>query len=461
MIELESRRLFCPNPGCAAETFAEQVPGLTQRHARRTPALGLVLEHIALALAGRAGARLAAKLGITVSRSLLIRLLRALPDPEIGQVRVLGVDDFAKRRGHSYATILIDLETGSPIDVLDDRQGDTLAAWLRQHPGVEIICRDRAGSYADGVAAGAPDAIQVADRFHLWKNLCDVVEATVRAHRSDLREPTPTTDVREHDGPVAEPHFAVVALPESHTAVRTRERHAAVHDLLAQGKTHTEICKILGLSDKTVRKFRHAATADQAYAGPRQSYRQIERFASYLQERWNQGIHDGARLHAEIAAQGYRGSIRSVRRYLQPLRAGLIKPQLPPPPPKVREVTKWITSHPDHLSPAETDNLAQVKSRSPILERLSTHVTAFAEMLTGRHGDRLDAWLVNADSDDLPHLQSFVQGIRRDHAAVLAGLTLSHSSGPVEGNVCRIKALKRQMFSRANLDLLRKRILLA
>ncbi|WP_241564924.1 ISL3 family transposase [Nonomuraea polychroma] len=233
VIELESRRLFCPNVGCAAETFAEQVPGLTQRHARRTPALKLALEHIALALAGRAGARLAAKLGITVSRSLLIRLLRALPDPEIDQVRVLGVDDFAKRRGHSYATSLVDLEAGNPIDVLDDRQGDTLAAWLRQHPGVEVICRDRAGSYAEGAAAGAPEAIQVADRFHLWKNLCDVIVATVRAHRSDLRESTPSADAREHDELDVESRPAVTALPESHTAVRTRERHAAVHDLLA------------------------------------------------------------------------------------------------------------------------------------------------------------------------------------------------------------------------------------
>jgi transposase len=460
-IELQTRRFFCSNPACSVMTFTEQAPDLAHPYARQTPALRRLLENIALALAGRAGARFAAKLGITVSRSLLIRLIRALPDPEIGQVRVLGVDDFAKRKGHSYATLLIDLETGDPIDVLEDRLADTLADWLREHPGVEIICRDRAGAYAEGAGSGAPEATQVADRWHLWKNLCDAVEATVRAHRGDLRAPDPESPHHVPGEPTADPPPAAATLPESHTAARTRERHAAIHDLLAQGKTHTEICKILGLSDKTVRKFRRAATPDQAFAGSRQSNKQVERFASYLYERWNQGVHDATRLHAEINAQGYCGSSRSVRRYLQPLRAGLTPPQLPAPPPKVREVTRWLTSHPDHLSEEDAANLAQVKTRSPALERLSAHVTAFAEMLMGRHGDRLEAWLAAADTDNLPHLQSFVRGIHRDHAAVLAGLTLPHNSGPVEGNVCRVKALKRQMFGRANIDLLRKRILLS
>ncbi|MEV7006652.1 transposase [Streptosporangium sp. NPDC051022] len=215
------------------------------------------------------------------------------------------------------------------------------------------------------------------------------------------------------------------------------------------------------MSDKTVRKFRHAATVDQAFAGPRQSIKQIERFASSLLDRWNQGVHDGSVLHTEITELGYRGSSRSVRRYLQPLRAGLSRPQLPPPPPKVREMAKWITSHPDHLSEEEAAALAQVTTRSTVLERLSTHVTAFTEMFTGRHGDRLENWLATTEADDLPQLQAFARGIRRDHAAVLAALTLPHSSGPVEGNVCRVKALKRQMFGRANLDLPKKRILLS
>jgi transposase len=471
-ISLEVRRFFCGNPACGLRTFTEQVPAVALLHQRRTPLQRSLLEAVALALAGRAGARLACALGIAVSRTTLIRLIRALPDPVIGQVTVLGVDDFAKRRGHSYATILIDMDTHRPVDVLEDRQAETLAQWLKAHPGVQIICRDRAGAYAEGSREGAPDAIQVADRFHLWQNLCDAVEQTVISCRSELREPAPEPGGAEPGDP--EPAGTGSNVPAEATgpatvrdpgdgrlAVRARERHAAVHDLIAQGKTHSQICKILGLSAHTVRKFMRAATAEQVITGPVPRSRSIDRFAPYLQQRWDQGCTDAAQLHAEIQAQGYRGSVRSARRYLQPLRAALTAPVLPPPPPTVREVTRWITSHPGHLTDEETAQLSQVKARSAHLSTAAGHVTAFAEMMTGRHGERLPEWIDAVDLDDLPHLRSFTRGIRRDQAAVTNGLTMAHSSGAVEGNVCRIKVLKRQMFGRASLDLLRKRILLS
>jgi transposase len=466
LIDLEVRRFFCGNAECGARTFAEQVPALTERHQHRTPLLRGLLEAVALALAGRAGARLAGVMGAGVSRSTLIRLVRALPDPEIGEVAVLGVDDFAKRRGHSYATILIDMDTHRPVDVLEDRQAATLAGWLEEHPGVQVICRDRAGAYAEGARQGAPAAVQVADRFHLWQNLCTAVERTVTACRADLREPAPVPDPEPASSGAGVPAKEAGPAPgpgpgEGRLAVRSRERHAAVHDLLAQGRTHTQICQLLGLSPKTVRKFIGAAAPEQVTAGPRPLSSGIDRFAPYLHERWNQGCTDAVRLHAEIKAWGYNGSSRSVRRYLQPLRAALTAPALPPPPPTVREVTRWITSHPEHLTEEETARLGQVKARSPLLNAAARHVTAFAEMMTGRHGERLPAWMTAVDLDDLPSLHSFTRGIRSDQAAVTNGLTLAHSSGAVEGNVCRIKALKRQMYGRANLDLLRKRILLS
>ena len=320
----------------------------------------------------------------------------------------------------------------------------------------------------EGSREGAPDAIQVADRFHLWQNLCDAVEKTVIACRADLREPAPEPGDPEPAGPAATSPPKRPGLPgqdpgNSRLAIRARERHAAIHDLLAQGKNYTQVCQTLGLARHTVRKFARAATAEQVITGPSPRSSSIDRFAPYLQERWNQGCTDAAQLFTEIQAQGYSGSKRSARRYLQPLRAALTAPVIPPPPPTVREVTRWITSHPDHLTDDQTARLSQVKTRSVQLRLSATagHVTAFAEMMTGRHGERLPAWLAAVDLDDLPHLHSFTRGIRRDQAAVTNGLTLAHSSGAVEGNVCRIKALKRQMFGRANLDLLRKRILLS
>src|SRR5215472_14215025 len=273
LIRLGVRRFFCGNPACPMTTFAEQVDGLTARYRRRTLPLLALLAQVGLALAGRAGARLAAALGIGVHRSTLLALVAALPEPEMAAApQILGVDDFALRRGRVYGTVLIDITTGKAIDMLPDRETATFAAWLAARPGAQVICRDRAGGYAEGARAGAPDAIQVADRWHLWHNLAGYAEKTVVAHRGCLTEPSPGAgapgDAPAGPQPPGAAPAARAALPsaepdglrdacgrERRLVTRTRERHAAIWELLAAGHSQRAISRTLGLDHKTVERF--------------------------------------------------------------------------------------------------------------------------------------------------------------------------------------------------------------
>ena len=463
MICLAVRRFFCLAPKCPKVTFAEQVSGLTTRHARRTPALTAVLQAVALALGGRAGARLSGRLSAEVSRMTLIRLIRAMPDPATDKApRVLGVDEFALRRGHSYGTLLVDVETRRPVDIVDERSSESFAAWLTARPGAELICRDRAGCYADGGARGAPDAVQVADRWHLWHNLGGAVERAVARHRQHL--PAAVTAQATVPAGTAPEAARLPAAPRTgRIADRTRTRHADVHALLDTGRTLGEIATELGLSRTTVRRFARAAGPEELLVsdgtGRRASI--LDEHAPYLRERWNSGCTNAALLWQEIRARGYTGSRRQVRGYLSRFRGNQTIAPPAPIPPKPRTVTGWIMTRPDRLTDSDQACLEAILASSPELAAVTASVRTFVAIMNERRGRDLERWMTAATATGEPALCSFVTGLRADQDAVTAGLSLPWSSGAVEGHVNRIKMLKRQMYGRAKPDLLRRRILLA
>ncbi|MER6952305.1 ISL3 family transposase, partial [Nonomuraea sp. NPDC000554] len=422
LVQMQVRRFFCDNTACDKRTFAEQVPGLTSRHGRRAAGLASMLRTVALALGGRPGARHTARLACAVGRSTLLRLLRSMPDPQVATPRVLGVDEFAWRKGHTYGTVLVDVEGGHPVDLLPDRSADSFAAWLEAHPGVEVICRDRAGCYAEGAQRGAPLAVQVADRWHLLHNLSGAVQRAVSRHRAHLREPAKA----EAEPPAtSEP-----ARDEGTSAARTRARHAEIHQALGRGMTITEISRDLRLSRKTVRRYATAASADELVIDERTPRRTIlDAYLPYLQERWEQGCRSADQLLVELRERGYLGSGRTLRRLTAKLRTTTVT-TAPPPAPKIREVTGWIVQPSSRVDAEDLAKLEQITARCPELASVTELTRQFAEMLVHRRGEQdLEGWAARAEASPARELRDFVAGLRRDWAAVKAGLTLPYSSG--------------------------------
>lgn len=452
-IDLEVRRFFCDNADCAKRTFVGQVEDLTFRYGRRTVTLQRVLQQVALALGGQAGERLVERLKIPVSGPTLLRLIRSMDIPEVPELSVLGVDEFAFRRGRRFGAILIDMDTHRPVDVLPDHTADTFANWLRQHPHIGTVCRDRGGAFAEGAERGQPGIPQVADRWHLLHNLATGLEKAVTRHRSCLKAPQP-----EPEPPVAP---ARAPGEESPYERKIRERHRDVQVLFQRDLTIDAISAELGLDRKTVRKYAKAATAQELMRGRPGRSSALTPHKPYLARRWAEGCDNAQILRAEIAALGYQGCRKSVRRFLNALAQHNGPRPVPPPPPAVADIVRWIIGRPENQSDQARQELKDVCGRCPEITKACRLARGFAVILRRRDGHRLGDWLTQADESQVKEIRTFANGLRRDLAAVTAGLTLPLNSGAVEGNVTRIKLLKRQHSGRAGFDLLRRRILLA
>ncbi|MFE3731934.1 ISL3 family transposase [Nocardia sp. NPDC059154] len=456
VIRLMVRRFRCPDSQCERRIFSEQVSELVARYQRRSPLVTELLTRIGLALGGRPGARMTQQLSVEVSRSTLLRLVRAVPLHSTGTLVEIGVDDFAIRRGHNYGSVVIDMLTHRPVDLLPDRTSDTFAAWLANHPNIRIVCRDRGGPYADGARRGAPNAIQIADRWHLLHNLTAAVDKVVRAHRKCLREHDEHTAVGQ-----PAPSVRTDGQASGRRAEATRKRHAEIHALIAKGVGPTAISKALHLDGKTVRRYALAATPELLLTTVVRRGSSLDEHVPYLAARWEEGCRNARILFREVRDRGYRGSERSVRRLIHTWREAMGPATVltAPPPITPRQFTGWLMRPRHKLTTDEITDLQRILDRCATLRELERLVTGFADMLRHRHGHLLDAWIAEAAASDLAPLRSFAAGLVKDYDAVRNGLTLPQSSGAVEGTVTRIKSLKRSMFGRANFDLLRQRVL--
>jgi transposase len=446
-IDLSVRRLYCENPACSKITFAEQIEGLTVRYQRRTPGLQLIVVAVATVLAGKAGSRLLLHLHHALSWASLLTCLMKTPDPPTPKLRVVAVDDFALRRGRRYATLMIDAESRLPVDAWNTREADPTAAWLRAHPGIEVVCRDGSAAYRGAITAGAPRAVQVSDRFHLWQNLGRKIYEVVTAHRDCL--------------PEADDETTAPRIPGGLMAERTRSTHATVHALLAEGMALRAIGRHMGLDRNVVRRHARAATWQEvAPVWPRR-VGIIGPYQGHLHRRWAEGEHNIAALAREITARGFGGSEGTVRLYLTSHREAL-DAGLPPPAParSAFEVTRLLTTRPERLDEDQHVFVKHLLERCPELRTLHGLVLSFREVFDKKRAVLMDRWITSARQSGLAPLVRFTVSLLDDFDAVHAAVTLPYNSGVAEGRITDLKMIKRQMAGRAGIQLLRKRVIL-
>jgi transposase len=464
-LELQVRRFRCSAPGCPRRVFAEHLPDVALPRVRRTARLAEAQRRIALSAGGEAGARLASRLAMPVSGDTLLRLIRTAPLPATPVPRVLGIDDWAWRRGQRYGTLIVDLERNRPVDLLSDRDAQTVGAWLKDHPGVEIVARDRAGAYADGVRSGAPEAVQVADRWHLLHNLGDALAKALDRHHRDLRAATAVaTEATQSKqaAPGAAPGVPSASVAEAHAPDRHAVRRARFDEALTlhgKGWPVRRIARALGVNRQTLHGWLRSGQLPTWRQWPRGS--SVDRHAGHLDRRWDEGCHNAAQLWREIREQGFRGQLRTVQRWVQGRRGA--DPTIPGvgrtaawPMPSKQRAAWLVVADPEKLDVAEQRFVDALIAASPDLGRLIGLAREFRAMVRRQQADRLDGWLAVAKGSALA---GFADGLARDLAAVRAALSLPWSTGPVEGQISRLKTIKRTMCGRAGFELLRHRVL--
>jgi transposase len=466
-VRLCVRRFFCDQRACDRAIFAEPLSGIATRYARRTQRLESWLTHVSFALGGEAGSRLLKDLGVVVSGDTLLNHIRSIQLGKCEEApKVLSVDDFAFRKGTRYGTVLVDLEHRRLVDVLPDRSADTFVRWLEEHPGVEVLSRDRGGEYAEAARRAAPNAVQVADRFHLLKNLKDVVARIFRQH-ADVLDLVPSP-ASHHQ------RLTNLRLDRQASKERTKEQmrnlFESIRTLSKKGMKNSQIARALKVHRHTVEKYlafkappkrRHYAKKASAIAP----------YEDYILKRWSEGCRNATQIWKEIAAQGYPGAYQNVVRITRYLKEQerLGKP-MPDSVPGISasHAAGLLVKRPEKRSEAEIQTLQRLNAVHWVVERCCSLLEGFAEMLRDkeRSGEeqeearrRLEEWLQKAKASGVVELKAFAVKLSQDAQAVLAAMVLPYSQGQTEGRINKLKLVKRTMYGRGKFDLLRQRVL--
>jgi transposase len=438
-LNIEVLRFFYENADCSHTTFAEQLPLLLRPHAQGTVCFQTMLQQLGLALGGKAGARLSRHLGLPISPDSLLRLIRQVEKPAEQSAKIFGMDDWAYRRGLRYSTLICDLETRKPLDLLPDRSVQTVCTWLEQHPEVEVISCDRWSEYATAAQKGAPQALQVADCWHLLSNLVEALTHLLARNRRLVSMVALEAEDRQSLAEVE--RGAIIetldAAAVSASLAGRQAQYAHMEALSQQGLHPAQIASRVGLSERTVSRWLVGGAAPHRRHHSR-GRSVIDPYKAYVLMRWHEGVRKGSQLCQELKTLGYRGSERAVYRYLTFLHATLLPTEqtttnmtLMQEPFSAKQAGWLLIRQPEELEAHQQHELARICRASRDIQKAYHLAQRFRSVVRHLQGEQLlDGWLQDARGSGVPELQYFALGIQRDKAAVQAGLSLPYSTGP-------------------------------